>query len=142
LWEGVEAYDYDQKQKFNLRVAYIWSIHDFRAYSIFLEWSYNGLLICPICMKGTSCFLLKFGGKIYYFDCHRFFLPLDHSFRLDNDSFKKGNFVLEGPPKRLSGPEITDMLDNLVLKETGDVFTGYGNEHKCFVVLGFRIRKT
>jgi hypothetical protein len=23
LWEGVEAYDYDQKKKFNLRVAYL-----------------------------------------------------------------------------------------------------------------------
>jgi hypothetical protein len=35
LWEGVEAYDYDQKQKFNLRVVYLWSVHDFRAYNIF-----------------------------------------------------------------------------------------------------------
>jgi hypothetical protein len=35
LWEGAEAYDYDQKQKFNLRVAYLWSVHDFRAYNIF-----------------------------------------------------------------------------------------------------------
>jgi hypothetical protein len=35
LWEGVEAYDYDQKQKFKLRVAYLWSVHDFRVYSIF-----------------------------------------------------------------------------------------------------------
>jgi hypothetical protein len=35
LWEGVEAYDYDQNTKFNLRVAYLWSIHDFKAYNIF-----------------------------------------------------------------------------------------------------------
>jgi hypothetical protein len=37
LWKGVEAYDYDLKQKFNLRVAYLWSIHDFRAYSFFQD---------------------------------------------------------------------------------------------------------
>jgi hypothetical protein len=37
LWEGVEAYDYDQKKKFNLRVAYLWSVHDFRAYNIFQD---------------------------------------------------------------------------------------------------------
>jgi hypothetical protein len=129
LCEGVEAYDYDQKQKFNLRDAYLWSVHDFIAYSIFSGWSCNGLLTCPICMKGTSCFRLKFGGKICYFDCHRRFLPLDHLFRLDNDAFKKGNIVLEGPPRHLSGSEITDMLDNLVLKENGDEFIGYGNEH-------------
>jgi hypothetical protein len=69
LWERVEAYDYDQKQKFNLRVAYVWSVHDFRAYSIFSGWSWNGLLTCPICMNDTSCFRLKFGGKICYFYC-------------------------------------------------------------------------
>jgi hypothetical protein len=30
LWQGVEAYDYDQKQKFNLRVVYLWLFHDFK----------------------------------------------------------------------------------------------------------------
>jgi hypothetical protein len=129
LWEGVKAYDYDQKQKFNLRVAYLWSVYDFRAYNIFLGGSCNGILTCPICMKDTSCFYLKFGGKIYYFDCHRCFLPLEHPFRLDNDTFKRDNIVLEGPPRRLSSPEIVDMLDNLVLKENGDEFVGYGKEH-------------
>jgi hypothetical protein len=56
-------------------------------------------------------------------------MPLDHSFRLDRDAIKKGNIVLEGPPMHLSGPEITDMLNNLVLKENEDEFVGYGNEH-------------
>jgi hypothetical protein len=80
-------------------------------------------------MKDTSCFRLKFGGKFCYFDCHRHFLPLDHSFRLDNDAFKKGNIVLEGPPRRLRGLEITDILDNLVFKEHRDELVGFGNEH-------------
>jgi hypothetical protein len=57
------------------------------------------------------------------------FLPLDHPFRLDSDAFKKGNIILEGPPKHLSGPEIADMLDNLVLNKNGDGFVGYGEEH-------------
>jgi hypothetical protein len=35
LWVGVEAYDYYKKQKFNLRAAYLWSVHDFKAYTIF-----------------------------------------------------------------------------------------------------------
>jgi hypothetical protein len=42
LWKGVEAYDYKQKQKFSLQVVYLWLVHDFRAYSIFLGWSSNG----------------------------------------------------------------------------------------------------
>jgi hypothetical protein len=71
-------------------------------------------------MKDTSCFRLKFGGGgISYFDCHRCFLPLDNQFRLDNDAFKKENIILEGPPRCLSGPEITDMLDNLILNKMG-----------------------
>jgi hypothetical protein len=80
-------------------------------------------------MKDTSCFRLKFGGKFCYFDYHTHFLPLDHSFRLDSDTFKKGNIVLEGPPRRLRGLEITDILDNLVFKEHRDELVGYGNEH-------------
>jgi hypothetical protein len=71
-------------------------------------------------MKEISCFHLKFGGKISYFDCHRCFLPLDHKFRLDSDTFKKGNIILEGTPRRLSGLEIADMLDNLVLNKEGN----------------------
>jgi hypothetical protein len=80
-------------------------------------------------MMDTSCFRLKFGRKICYFDCHRHFLPLDHSFRLDRDAFKKDNIVIEGPPRCLSSPKIADMLNNLVLKENEDEFAGYGNEH-------------
>jgi hypothetical protein len=95
----------------------------------FSGWSCNGILTYPICMKDTSYFCLKFGWKISYFDCHRYFLPLDHPFRLDRDAFKKDNIVLEGPPRCLSGLEIIDMLDNLVLKKNGDEFVGYGKEH-------------
>jgi hypothetical protein len=73
-------------------------------------------------MKDTSCFRLKFGGKISYFDCHKCFLPLDHPFKLDNDAFKKGNIVLEGLPRHLSDPKITDMLDNLAFNKNGDGF--------------------
>jgi hypothetical protein len=80
-------------------------------------------------MKETSCLYLKFGGKINYFDCHRCFLPLDHEFRLDSDTFKKGNIILEGPPGHLSSAEIAEMLDNLVLNKEGNGFVGYGNDH-------------
>jgi hypothetical protein len=35
LRQGVEAYDCFKKQKFNLRVVYLLSVHDFMAYGIF-----------------------------------------------------------------------------------------------------------
>jgi hypothetical protein len=73
-------------------------------------------------MNGTSCFRLKFGGKISYFDCQKCFLRLDHPFMLDS-------IILEGLPWRLNSLEITDMLDNLVLNKNGDEFVGYGEEH-------------
>jgi hypothetical protein len=37
--------------------------------------------------------------------------------------------VLEGPPGHLSGAEIAEMLDNLVLNKEGNGFVGYGNDH-------------
>jgi hypothetical protein len=36
LWQGVDAYDSHLKYRFNLRVAYIWSIHDYLAYRNFV----------------------------------------------------------------------------------------------------------
>jgi hypothetical protein len=85
----------------------------------------NGIMSYLICLKDTSCFLLKIGGKVSYFDYHRCFLPLDHPFRLDRNAFKKDNTVLEGPSIHLNGLEITDMLDKSVLDENRDEFVGY-----------------
>jgi hypothetical protein len=69
LWVEVEAYD-SYKQKFTLWVAYLWSIHDFMAYGIFVGWSIHGRLTCPICGSDTDYFCLTAGGKISYFDYH------------------------------------------------------------------------
>jgi len=35
LWVDVEAYDSFKKKKFTVRVAYLWSVHDFLAFGIF-----------------------------------------------------------------------------------------------------------
>jgi hypothetical protein len=37
LWQGVEAFDYDQKKKSQPRVVYLWSVHDFKTYNIFQD---------------------------------------------------------------------------------------------------------
>ncbi|WVZ79899.1 LOW QUALITY PROTEIN: hypothetical protein U9M48_027424 [Paspalum notatum var. saurae] len=113
LWIGVEAYDISLKQKFTLRAAYLWSIHDFLAYGIFAGWSVYGTLTCPICGANTRCFRLEFGGKICYFDFHKCWLPFDHIFRSEKDAFRKDIVCYEKPPKRLSGEEIVDQLASL-----------------------------
>jgi hypothetical protein len=71
LWNGVEAYDSHKKQKFTLRAANLWSIHDFMAYGIFAGWSVHGRLTWSICGSETDGFCLTTGGKISYFVCHR-----------------------------------------------------------------------
>jgi hypothetical protein len=130
LWIGVEAYDYYKQQKISLRVMYLWSVHDFKAYNIFASWSIQGELICPICGSYTNYFHLTYGGKISYFDCHRRWLPQKHNFRQEQNTFKKDNIVTKGPPKCLSGSQIIDMLDKLMPgPKRPRYFEGYGETH-------------
>jgi hypothetical protein len=130
LWIGVEAYDCYKKQKFNLLTAYLWSVHDFKAYVIFAGWSVHGELICPICGSDIDCFHLTHGGKISYFDCHRHWLPQKHKFRQEQNAFWKDTIVTKGPPKHLSGAQIIDMLDKLTPDpERPGYFEGYREMH-------------
>jgi hypothetical protein len=87
LWIEIEAYDCYKKRKFNLRVAYLWSVHDFKAYDIFAVWSVHRELTCPVCGSDTDCFCLTHGGKINYFDSHRRWLSRKHEFKQGQDTF-------------------------------------------------------
>jgi hypothetical protein len=138
LWVGVKAYDYHKKQKFNLRAAYLWSIHDFLAYGIFSGWCIHGNLTCPICSKDTCCFRLNFEKKICFFNCHRCFLPPDHTFRLQRNAFKKDTVVKKGPPRHRTGQEIIEKLNNLKISDGGDEFKGYGKVHNWTDKCGLR----
>ena len=93
-------------------------------------------MTCPICGSDTDCYRLVFGGKITYFDCHRRWLTKSHTFQSDKVHFRKDVVVRKGPPKRLSGPEIADQLDNLVLNETGDGYIGFEEEHNWTHICG------
>jgi hypothetical protein len=113
LWNGVEPYDSHKKQKFTHQVVYLWSIHDFMVYGIFVGWSIHGRLTCLICRSNTDCFHLTAGGKISYIDCHQCWLPLKHPFRMQKDSFMKDTIIKKEPPKRLSGPKTAENLSKL-----------------------------
>jgi hypothetical protein len=99
LWQGVDVYDSYLKCHFNLRVAYLWSIHDYLAYDQFAGWCVHGRLNCPICMDDTDVFRLEHGKKVPFFDCHQRFLPSNHEFKNDTRSFLKGKTVRKGPSK-------------------------------------------
>jgi hypothetical protein len=99
LWKGVDAYDNHLKCRFNFYAAYLWSIHDYLAYDKFASWCVHGRLNCPICMDDTNAFRLQHNKKVSFFDCHRRFLPSNHSFRNDTRSFLKGKTFRKGPLK-------------------------------------------
>jgi hypothetical protein len=108
----------------------LWFVHDFKAYDVFAGWNVHEEVTCPICGSDTNCFRLTHGGKISYFDCHRFWLPQKHNFRQEQNTFRKDTIVTKGPSKRLSGTQIVDMLKKLTPDpERLDYFEGYGETH-------------
>jgi hypothetical protein len=125
LWQWVDAYDSHLKYRFNLHVAYLWSIYDYLAYGKFVGWCIHGQLNCLVCMDESDAFRLQHVRKVSFFDCHRRFLPLSHEFRGDKESFQKGKSVRKGPPKRKLKADIMKILGEL--KELG--FKCYGEKH-------------
>ena len=82
LWnEGVFTYDIFGKENFVKRACLMWTMNDFPAYGMLSGWGTKGKLACPHCMEDTKVFTLRYGGKAYWFDCHRRFLPTNHPFR-------------------------------------------------------------
>jgi hypothetical protein len=75
-------------------------------------------------MDDTDAFRLQHDRKVSFFDCHRRFLPLNHSFKNDTRSFLKGKTIIKGSPKRKLGADIIKRLDDLKESESG-VFEGY-----------------
>ncbi|XP_037451250.1 uncharacterized protein LOC119321825 isoform X3 [Triticum dicoccoides] len=106
LWDGVETWDAYHKVNFPMKAAFLWSVHDFPAFGMFAGWSTHGKLACPECMSDSKAFTLQYGRKPCWFDCHRRFLPPDHEFRFQANSFRKDTIVLEGPPRCLTGEEV------------------------------------
>jgi hypothetical protein len=114
----------------------LWLVHNFKAYDIFAGRSIHGELTRLIYGSDTYCFPLMHGGKINYFDCHRHWLPRKHKFRQEQNTFRKDTIITKGPPKRLCGAQIIDMLDKLMLDpERPGYLEGYGEmhnwTHKC-----------
>ena len=54
-----------------MKAAFLWTINDFPAYAMLSGWSTAGIDGCPICMKNSKSFRLKYGMKHCYFDSHR-----------------------------------------------------------------------
>jgi hypothetical protein len=66
---------------------------------------------------------------ISYFDCHRCFLPSDHTFRLQSNAFGKDTIVEKVPPRHRTSQAIIEELNNLKISDGWEEFEGYGKEH-------------
>ena len=125
---GVLTYDRATKKNFKMRVSYLFSIHDLPALGLFSGLCVHGKSPCPDCREGLKGIWLKYGGKFSFFDCHRQFLPMDHSFRRDKTSFRSNVQVLTGPPRKLTSDEVRAQIDQLVPLDEGG-FDKFGEEH-------------
>ncbi len=71
LWEvGVQTYDVSNKKNFQMRVALMWIISDFPAYSMLSGWSTAGKLACPYYKEDSYAFTLTSCGKTSWFENH------------------------------------------------------------------------
>ncbi|XP_028102273.1 uncharacterized protein LOC114301519 [Camellia sinensis] len=109
LWEnGVQTYDAETNQMFQLHAVLLWTINDFPAYANLSGWSTKGALACPCCNIRTRHRYLKNGRKICYMG-HRRWLNASHKFRKDAASFD-GTSEFEPCPTRLSGANVLRQL--------------------------------
>ncbi|CAH9117021.1 unnamed protein product [Cuscuta epithymum] len=116
LWEeGVLTYDVSLKQNFQMRAALLWTISDFPAYSMLSGWGTSGRTACPHCMEHSQAFYLPNGKKMSWFDNHRKFLPLDHSFRRNKSKFTRNRVEMGPPPPIKSGSQILQEIDEFGL---------------------------
>ncbi|XP_066396736.1 uncharacterized protein [Miscanthus floridulus] len=127
--EGVVTYDRFTKTNFRMHIWYHYSMHDFLAYGLFCGWCVHTKMPCPICKSAVEFFRLEKGGKFSSFDKHRQFLPLDHPFRRDKKNFRKGVTVENSAPEMMTGAQVLEMLDGLVVDNEKGGFVGYGKEH-------------
>ncbi|KAL0546093.1 hypothetical protein IC582_015998 [Cucumis melo] len=112
LWKnGVECYDANQEEIFNLRVVLLWTINDFPAYGNLSGFSVKGYKACPICGDNTSAIRLKYGKKMAYLG-HQRFLARNHPYRHKKKSFN-GEKELKTISEPLSGEAIYSRIKDL-----------------------------
>ena len=57
-------------------------------------------------MDDTKAFTLKYGRKNFWFDYHRRFLDMDHTYRCNKYGFRKNTIESEEGPARLTNQQI------------------------------------
>ena len=71
-------------------------------------------------MQQNCAFQLQHEQKLSWFDCHCWFLPQNHCFRVNKVAFRKGKSIRTVPLRRISGKILSDVASKLP-KVTTDV---------------------
>ena len=134
LWStGVITYDVSTQQNFFMRAALLWTINDYPAYGMLSGWSTCDRLACAVFMENTKSFRLHHGRKNTWFDCHRQFLPAEHAFRRNKNSFYKNRIERTLPPIRLNGEQLWERVSPIPkiyqLPVNYGQFPSYGRTH-------------
>jgi hypothetical protein len=103
-------------------------MHDLPANVLLCAWCVHGKFPCLVCKEAIRFIWLKKGDKYSSFNKHRQFLPPDHPFRLDIKNITKGVVLIDRPPAMMTGVEIRQQIDELVVNPEGG-FVGYGEQH-------------
>lgn len=83
---GMSTFDASRNETFNLRAAVLWTINDLPALGMLASYMVHGEFSCPPCGANAWSKRLTHGKKSCFMG-HRRFLPPDHEFRFDRNSF-------------------------------------------------------
>ena len=108
LWNGVQTYDALSPDKFNLRDAVIWCIHDFPALHTLSGRLTAGYQACVRCDKDPCSERIR--NKLCWIGSRRF-LPLDHRWRKSKGF--NGNTEPRDPPAEFTKEELKQQLDKV-----------------------------
>ncbi|XP_038695451.1 uncharacterized protein LOC119992730 [Tripterygium wilfordii] len=112
LWDvGVDAYDANKKEFFNLRAVLLWTIIDFPAYGNSAGYTVKGYNACPYCSVNTPKCRPKHSRKNAYMG-HRQWLPSNHEFRCQAKAFDN-TIEHDQAPKSLNGEEILQLVESI-----------------------------
>ncbi|KAK9048019.1 hypothetical protein SSX86_033019 [Deinandra increscens subsp. villosa] len=126
LWDkGVDTYDCDSKQRFNMRAALLWTINDFPAYGYLSGWKTSGYRACPICNEDACSVHIR--DKIAYVG-HRRFLEPNHSWRNARDF--NGKRETRPAPKPVNGDDCLRQLEHLTIHHHGKKHSHDGKKRK------------
>ena len=93
-------------------------------------WSMYGKLACPYYMENNKAFMLT-KVKLFFFYCHRRFLPRNHRYKKNRKDFFVGRVEKDVTSPRLSNEELHD-----VVSKYGDIMFGLQSGKEKFYGFG------